>query len=122
MRKSVARGDSSAELFNCFGCGAQDNQLELWRLPTRPPLYQATLELCRRLCMTPPTKRIAESEFRNSNGNHASAKLTAPLATQLVPLLTATDTRGIATLSEPRTVTLSQSRSTCVLSSADRTR
>jgi DNA primase len=54
------------DLFKCFGCGAQGNQLDLWRLHTRLPLYQATLELCRRLEMTPPTKRIAESESRNS--------------------------------------------------------
>lgn len=53
-------------LFKCFACGAQGNQLDLWRLHTRLPLYQATLELCRRLEMTPPTKRIAEAKSRNS--------------------------------------------------------
>ena len=53
-------------IFKCFGCGAQGNQLDLWRLYIRLPLYQATLELCRRLNITPPTKRIAESESRNS--------------------------------------------------------
>lgn len=53
-------------LFKCFRCGAQGNQLDLWRLHIRLPLYQATLELCRRLEMAPPTIRIAESESRNS--------------------------------------------------------
>ena len=53
-------------IFKCFGCGAQGNQLDLWRLYIRLPLYQATLELCRLLNITPPTKRITESESRNS--------------------------------------------------------
>ena len=53
-------------LFKCFRCGAHGNQLDLWRLHTRLPLYQATLELCRRLEMTPTTKRNAEAESRNS--------------------------------------------------------
>jgi DNA primase len=61
-------------LFKCFGCGAQGNQIDLWRLHIRLPLYQATLELCQRLNIAPPTKRIAESESRNSKTTPTATK------------------------------------------------
>jgi DNA primase len=48
--------DLQRNLFQCFGCGAQGNQLDLWRLHTRLPLYQATLELCERAHIDPPRK------------------------------------------------------------------
>ena len=53
-------------LFKCFRCGAQGNQLDLWRLYTKLPLYQATLDLCQRLHITPPPRRTVEPESRNS--------------------------------------------------------
>lgn len=46
--------DLQRNLFQCFGCGARGNQLDLWRLHTRLPLYQATLKLCQRVHIAPP--------------------------------------------------------------------
>jgi DNA primase len=40
--------------FRCFRCGAHGNQLDLWRLVHRLPLYQAALHLCRQAGLTPP--------------------------------------------------------------------
>lgn len=48
--------DLQRNLFQCFGCGIQGNQLDLWRLHTRLPLYQAALELCERAHIDPPRK------------------------------------------------------------------
>ncbi len=42
------------DIFQCFKCGAEGNQLDLWRLHIGLPLYPATLELCRRVGITPP--------------------------------------------------------------------
>jgi DNA primase len=35
--------------FRCFKCGAAGNHLDLWAQATHQPLYQAALDLCRRL-------------------------------------------------------------------------
>ena len=35
--------------WHCFGCGARGNALDLWTAATRLPLYEAALDLCRRL-------------------------------------------------------------------------
>jgi len=36
-------------VFQCFKCGARGNQLDLWAALTKQSLYDAALELCRRL-------------------------------------------------------------------------
>jgi DNA primase len=41
-------------VFKCFECGAEGNQLDLWHLHIGLPFFQATLELCRRARITPP--------------------------------------------------------------------
>jgi DNA primase len=40
--------------WRCFRCGAGGNALDLYAAATRLPLYEASLELCRRLGLTPP--------------------------------------------------------------------
>jgi DNA primase len=40
--------------WHCFRCGAGGNALDLYAAATRLPLYEAALELCRRLGLTPP--------------------------------------------------------------------
>lgn len=40
-------------IFRCFRCGRCGNQLDLWAHFTGLPLHPATLELCRRLSITP---------------------------------------------------------------------
>ena len=35
--------------FRCFVCGAAGNQLDLWRLATKQPLFEAASDLCERL-------------------------------------------------------------------------
>jgi DNA primase len=41
-------------LFRCFHCGAAGNQLDLWQLVQKQPLYPATLRLCEQLGIQPP--------------------------------------------------------------------
>lgn len=41
-------------IFRCFRCGAHGNQLDLWRLTSQLPLYQATIDLCHRAQLDPP--------------------------------------------------------------------
>ena len=57
-------------VFRCFGCGARGNQLDLWRLAHRLPLYDACLDLCRAAHHQPPLKTQPQSspraEIRNS--------------------------------------------------------
>lgn len=40
-------------LFRCFACGAAGNQLDLWRLVHRLPLYESALLLCHAVDLTP---------------------------------------------------------------------
>ena len=40
-------------LFHCFKCGRAGNALDLWAAARGLPLYDATLELCQRLAITP---------------------------------------------------------------------
>jgi DNA primase len=35
--------------YPCFQCGSAGNQLDLWAAVSKEPLYEATLDLCRRL-------------------------------------------------------------------------
>jgi DNA primase len=35
--------------FQCFGCGAAGNHLDLWALATQQKLYEAALDLCNKL-------------------------------------------------------------------------
>jgi hypothetical protein len=57
-------------VFRCFRCGASGNQLDLWRLAHRLPLYAASLALCRRANLSPPLKAppatAPQAEIRNS--------------------------------------------------------
>ena len=40
--------------WHCFGCGAHGNALDLWSAATRLPLYEAALDLGRRLNLEVP--------------------------------------------------------------------
>ncbi len=40
--------------WQCFVCGAHGNALDLWTATTRLPLYEAALDLCRRLNLDIP--------------------------------------------------------------------
>ena len=40
--------------WQCFRCGARGNALDLWRAATRLPLYDAAVDLCRRLNLALP--------------------------------------------------------------------
>ena len=40
--------------WQCFRCGAHGNALDLWRLVTQRPLYEAVVDLCRRLNVAIP--------------------------------------------------------------------
>ncbi|MEX0939178.1 MAG: CHC2 zinc finger domain-containing protein [Pirellulales bacterium] len=42
--------------FRCFKCAAKGNHLDLWAAATDQSLYQATTDLCNRLCITVPTR------------------------------------------------------------------
>ena len=42
--------------FQCFGCGAQGNQLDLAAALFGLSVYEAAVELCRQLNIEPPTK------------------------------------------------------------------
>ena len=41
-------------LYICYRCDARGNALQLYAALTRQPLYEACLELCNRLSLTPP--------------------------------------------------------------------
>jgi DNA primase len=40
--------------WQCFGCGASGNALDLWMAATQLPLYDAALDLCCRLNLAMP--------------------------------------------------------------------
>lgn len=42
-------------IYRCFKCGSQGNQLDLHVALTRLPVREAALDLCRRLAIEPPT-------------------------------------------------------------------
>jgi DNA primase len=44
--------------YRCFKCGSAGNQLDLWTAATNQSLYQATIDLCRRLKL--PIPRLPE--------------------------------------------------------------
>jgi DNA primase len=46
--------------FQCFKCGAAGNQLDLWAAATEQTLYQAALDLCRRLNREIPWLKTAQ--------------------------------------------------------------
>ncbi|MEO1970539.1 MAG: CHC2 zinc finger domain-containing protein, partial [Pirellulaceae bacterium] len=46
--------DLQRNAFQCFRCGAKGNQLDLWRLVHKLPLYPATLLLCNKTGLIPP--------------------------------------------------------------------
>jgi DNA primase len=72
-------------IFKCFSCGAEGNQLDLWRLHTRLPLHQATLELCRRARIIPP--RLPTSATPKSATNKPQpAKKPTPTHRQTGPI------------------------------------
>lgn len=56
-------------LFHCFVCKAGGNQLDLWRLAHRLPLYEAALKLCHAAQIPPPLtppRPTPQAEIRNS--------------------------------------------------------
>ena len=53
-------------MFRCFKCGAQGNQLDLWSIVSKQPLYEASLDLCNRLHVdTPYIAKKQRTEKRN---------------------------------------------------------
>jgi DNA primase len=48
-RSRVFSVNLSKNTFQCFKCAAAGNQLDLWASATNKPLYEAALDLCRRL-------------------------------------------------------------------------
>ena len=40
--------------WQCFSCGAHGNALDLWTAATKLPLYEAAVDLCRRLNLDIP--------------------------------------------------------------------
>jgi DNA primase len=44
----------SYNVFRCFRCGRSGNQLDLWRHHSGLPIYEAALDLCEQLNITPP--------------------------------------------------------------------
>jgi DNA primase len=67
-------------VFRCFGCGACGNQLDLWRLAHRLPLYEASLDLCRQANLPPPFKAPPAPHHRAEIRN--SALLSPRMATE----------------------------------------
>ena len=55
----------SRHLFRCFHCGRAGNQLDLWVAVSGLPLRSATLDLCRRLDITPITLANPQPHNRN---------------------------------------------------------
>lgn len=57
-------------VFRCFRCGAEGNQLDLYAAVTRESVYQAALDLCQRLGIDPPRlkppRQGPRTEKRNS--------------------------------------------------------
>ena len=47
-------GHLERHCWQCFGCGAGGNALDLWAAVTKLPLYQAAVDLCRRLNLAIP--------------------------------------------------------------------
>jgi transposase InsO family protein len=47
--------NTNAHTFHCFKCGRSGNALELWALATRQSIYDAAIDLCRRLQLSLPT-------------------------------------------------------------------
>ena len=45
------------DCWHCFRCGAGGNALDLYAAATRLPLYEAAVDLCRGLGLTPPWLR-----------------------------------------------------------------
>lgn len=58
-------------VFRCFRCAAHGNQLDLWRLTQRVPIYEAAIELCRQARLTPPTLPSSLPDSRNSQAPSA---------------------------------------------------
>ena len=46
--------NTERNIFRCFKCGAQGNQLDLWMAITDLPLYEATVDLCEKLSLDIP--------------------------------------------------------------------
>ncbi len=68
--------DLERNLFRCFHCGAAGNQLDLWRLAQRRPLYPASLQLCNQLGIQPPWLISPYPQRKPKSRN------TAPLSTR----------------------------------------
>jgi DNA primase len=51
--------------WQCFVCGAGGNALDLWAAVTRLPLYQAALDLCRRLHLEVPWLPVRRTPARS---------------------------------------------------------
>jgi DNA primase len=51
--------------WQCFRCGAHGNALDLWAAATKLPLYEAALDLCRRLHLEVPRLSARHSAARS---------------------------------------------------------
>jgi len=54
--------------WQCFRCGAHGNALDLWAAATKLPLYEAALDLCRRLHLDVPWLGARPSAARSPPG------------------------------------------------------
>jgi DNA primase len=54
--------------WHCFRCGAGGNALDLWVAVTRLPVYEAALDLCRRLPLDVPRLLAARPPSRSPPG------------------------------------------------------
>jgi transposase len=81
----------STNTFRCFKCHAQGNHLDLWAAATKQKLYEAAIDLCRRVHMETPRVSIVQHHnptgeeepvsepvvtARNSQAKPASSRLT----------------------------------------------
>jgi DNA primase len=63
-KSMVFSANVAKNVFRCFKCGAAGNQLDLWAIITKQPLFEASLELCRRLQLEAPS--LPGTEKRNA--------------------------------------------------------
>jgi hypothetical protein len=59
-------------VYHCFKCGRSGNALDLWATATRQTPYDAALDLCQRLNITPPTLPTPTQHREEEPVDHSS--------------------------------------------------
>jgi len=84
-------------VFQCFKCGQRGNALDLWAAATAQTPYDAALDLCQRLNITPPTLPASPRHREEEPVDHSSDTSTmspgSPSVSSLSPL---TRTSGLS--------------------------